>query len=156
MRKHFFFLILTGAVFAVSGCGDQKIVFNGEIHRGEITYQYQIAGDTNTEVVEVLVDYGGWEGACVKEISHPEVAYASNVSGKQGQYRLEIKVPRKLGFPSADTYTLQAWAPSGALPGETSSRNEKISNYASARPGENVYVRPFLLVYHTFEETGGE
>ncbi|MDO9513752.1 MAG: hypothetical protein Q7J59_03970 [Elusimicrobiota bacterium] len=150
MSKHFFFLILTGAIFAVSGCGDQKIVFNGEVHRGEIIYQYQIAGDTNTEVVEVLVDYGGWEGACVKEISHPEVAYAAGVNG---QYRLEIKVPRKLGYASAEAFTLQAWAVSLSSP---SSRNERISNYASARPGENVYVRPFLLVYHTFEETGGE
>ncbi|PKM99680.1 MAG: hypothetical protein CVU78_04985 [Elusimicrobia bacterium HGW-Elusimicrobia-2] len=147
MRKNFFFLILGAALFTVAGCGDQKIVFNGEVHRGEITYEYQIAGDTSTEVVEILRDYGGWEGAYVKEISHPEVAYA----GTNGVYRLEIKVPRKLGYASAEAFTLQSWAPSGQ-----SSRNEKISNYASARPGENVYVRPFLLVYHTFEETGGD
>lgn len=150
MSKHFFFLILTVAIFAVSGCGDQKIVFNGEVHRGEITYQYQIAGDTNTEVVEVLVDAGGWPGAYVKEAGHSVVAQAT---GANGTYRLEIKVPRKLGFPSAESFTLQAWAVSVSSP---SSRDERISNYASARPGENVYVRPFLLVYHTVEETGGE
>ncbi|MBA3066534.1 hypothetical protein KJ633_03550 [bacterium] len=148
MRKSFFFLILSAALFTVAGCGDQKIVFNGEVHRGEITYDYQIENDTSTEVVEVLKDKGGWPGACVKEISHPEVAYATGVNG---QYRLEIKVPRKLGYASAEAFTLQAWAPSGQ-----SSRNERISNYASARPGENIYVRPFLLVYHTFEETGGD
>jgi len=150
MSKNFFFLIPAAALIAVSGCGDQKIVFNGEVHRGELTYEYQIAGDTTTEVVEVLVDRGGWAGAYVKEISHPEVA----VAGANGAYRLEIKVPRKLGFPGADSYTLQAWASSNTTP--VLSSDERISNYASARPGENIYVRPFLLVYHTVEETGGE
>ena len=148
MRKHFFFLTLAAGLFTIAGCSDQKIVFNGEIHRGEITYQYQIPGDTTTEVMEVLLDVGGWAGACVKEVGHSEVAYAS---GANGAYRLEISVPRKLGFPSAESFTLQAWAPPGV-----SSRDERISNYASARPGENVFVRPFLIVYHTVEETGSE
>jgi len=143
MRKHFFFLILAGALFT-AGCSDQKIVFNGEVHRG----QFQVVGSTTTGFSEVLYDMGGLAGACVKEIGHSEVAYAS---GANGAYRLEIKVPRKLGFPSAESFTLQAWAPSNAF-----SSDEKISNYASARPGENVYVRTFLLIYHTVEEMGNE
>jgi len=139
-------LIMAGALFT-AGCSDQKIVFNGEVRRGQFTYDYQIPGDTTTEVVELLVDAGGWQGACVKEVGHSEVAYAN----ANGAYRLEIKVPRKLGFPSAESFTLQAWAPPGV-----SSSDEKISNYASARPGESVYVRPFLLIYHTIEEMGNE
>ena len=146
MNKHFFLLIMAVTLFT-AGCSDQKIVFNGEVHSGQFTYNYQIPGDTTTDVVEVLVNYGGWPGACVKEVGHSEVAYAN----ANGAYRLEIKVPRKLGFPSSESFTLQAWGPPGG-----SSSDEKISNYASARPGESVYVRPFLLIYHTVEEMGNE
>ncbi|MCD6423649.1 MAG: hypothetical protein J7L42_05995 [Elusimicrobia bacterium] len=142
MRNAFFFFVLI-SILIFFGCSDQRIVFKGEVHRGEITYQYRISGDTTSGVVEVLVDIGPWSGCYVKEIDHEEFA----LTDSNGRYTLEIDVPRKLGYPSPEEFTLQAWAPSGAV-----ARNEKIEYYVHARPGETVQVRPFLLTYHTHEE----
>ncbi|MCD6413060.1 MAG: hypothetical protein J7L54_02815 [Elusimicrobia bacterium] len=141
MKKIIFLIFVS---FFLAACADQTITFKGEVHRGEVTYQYEIPGDTTTGTYEVLVDSGGWAGASVKEINHSERV----LTDASGRYELQIKVPRKLGYPSAESFTIQAWAPSGV-----SSRDEKISYYVHARPGETVYVRPFLLVYHTNEET---
>jgi len=42
MRNAFFFFVLI-SILIFFGCSDQRIVFKGEVHRGEITYQYRIS-----------------------------------------------------------------------------------------------------------------
>jgi len=145
MRKNFLFFAFC-CLFVISGCSDQGISFKGKVFYAHYEWvNVAPPGYAEFQMEQLLVIDGPLEDACVKEIEHSEAVETNS----DGEYSLKISVPRKLGYPTADKYTLQAWGPWNVNLGD-----EKISHYISARPGDDVAVRNFILCQHTVEGTG--
>ncbi|RLD17308.1 MAG: hypothetical protein DRI36_04125 [Caldiserica bacterium] len=111
-----------------------EITFKGKVFLGHYTYDENLG--------KIIVIDGPAQGAIVKEKSHPE----KTTTDANGLYSLTIKTYRSFTSPKADIYTIQVFASRDS----TDASDEYTTVYAS--PGDEVEVRPLVLVEITNEE----